>query len=150
MTQENTMKKYMLMMAAAIGLSLVGARDASAYTKTFELGYSTYTVLSHQCSSGTATQFNATASAVLSGFKLAGYRLSNLSLVDIFVGDVNVSTFSFTSGSSGGAILKQNALVSMPVAHQSFSANLVPLYCIAADAAGTTESVLMIELFGYR
>ena len=119
---------------------------------TFEVGYSSFAVVGVRCSTGTAIQINATRPT---GFTAtpAGYRVQNQDSADtVWIGGVSVSSDTSTGGAltNLGEQLTNGSSGPYGVAKDYRSAAaLVPVYCLAADAAGSAGAVLSVVWFGY-
>lgn len=140
------MKKLLLLAGM-----LLYAGSAHA-TPSFEVGYSTGLPRGVFCTTGTAVQINATRPAGFFG-KVAGYRVQNQDSADsVWIGGVSVSSTSTTS--TDLAVLGERLVAGadgtymLGVDYQGGGIE-VPLYCRAADAAGTAAALLSIFWFGY-
>lgn len=148
------MKKLLgllLLAVAMLGLSPGRARAQSQ--PTFEIGYTTWTTVGVPCSTGTAIQLNGTRPT---GFvqNVAGYFIQNQDATDsIWLGDSpSVSTHTATAAALAALGLRLIAGDSYPIhlsKRRDSGIGLVPIYCKAADAAGTSGAAMNVTWFGF-
>ena len=148
------MKNKLLLLSAIMGITLFAAiSDASAATDpTFEVGYSSFATKGVVCSTGSVTQINAVR-PVGFGAQVAGYRISNDDSSNaVWLGRVNVSSATTTAAMrlAKGEKLGPgaNATWMTGKSYLQTTASLVPIYCLAADAA-TSGVELTLNWFGY-
>ena len=137
------MKMKILALLAFLGL--FGSR-ASAYTLSYDKGYSTATVSGVTCTSGTAVEITAT----LSGFNLGAYRLINQDSADeVYIG----FSSSVSSDTASGFLGEKLAAGASGVWELGWNPDLsaaVKLWCKAADAAGAAGARISLAVFGYK
>lgn len=134
-----------------LAVLMLAAVKARADMPVYEVGYSTFIVVGVELNS-------APAGATLINSRPAGFaanigrlRLTNPHpLWDIFVGDVNVSTDSF-SGNVGHLIKANGGTVDWPVAKDYKRSGLpVPVYARPADSASVDRLPrLSVTWFGF-
>lgn len=118
----------------------------------FDVGYSSIAVVGVRCSTGTAIRVNATRPTGFTA-NLAGYRIQNQDGADaVWIGGVSVSSDTSAGGALTNLGEQLTAGSSGPYGiakDYRSAAGLIPLYCLAADAAGAAGAVLSVVWFGY-
>jgi len=134
------MKKILFVFAAILGLSLLSGSEAFAYTSVFDQGHSSATHKGVTITTGTVVQVDVGRADELDGYRHAGIRVGNDSSFSIYCG---YNSSVAPSGVNKGAFI--------PAGGSSvFTIDVnVPLYCVAADAAGASGIEASIEFFGF-
>lgn len=140
------------LLAVAAILSIFAVKAKADGEPMFQVGYSSYSSVGVRCSTGTAIQINASVPAGSRG-NVAGYNINNLDGSNkVFIGGISVSTKTAVGDSISnlGAPIAANGSKTLLVGKdpRNLSA-LVPIYCKASDAAGSSGSVLAVEWFFY-
>jgi hypothetical protein len=144
------MNKAIFALLFALGFC---ATDAQAGDQpTYEVGYASHAVTGVRCSTGTAIQINSTRPT---GFKanVAGYRIGNQCSSSIWLGNINVSTGTVVGDSLTNLGEQVGAGASAPYSfgksYLTTSVPLIPIYCKAADGAGSAGCVISVLWHGY-
>ena len=137
----------------AVGLFLFAPGDAAAQTAIYDQGYSTIAVKGFRCSTGTISQINLTRPA---GFQMrvAGYRVQNQDSADaVWIGGASVSTSTLAGAEidllGEKLIAGANAPYSLHKDPIRPNTPNVPIYCLAADAAGAGGVIVSVAWFGF-
>ena len=120
-----------------LGILMLIGGAAHAQQSVFNVGYSTFMAAGISVTSGTPVQINATNPTGFTS-NVAFYRITNNHpLIDIYVGDVNVSTDTVCPSCNPGHVLKAAGdYIDWPVNKDPKRASYrVPVY---AQAANTT------------
>lgn len=147
------MTRKMIMGALLALVGLFGAPEAKA-GPSFEVGYTTFAVTGVICSTGTRVQINATKPGNMSGV-VVGYRVQNQDATSaVWLGGISVSTHATNGAATPLSTLGEkltagaNAPWALGKDPNRASVPLVPIYCLAADAA-TSGALLSVLWFGY-
>ncbi len=144
------MKKFIFVALAALWLMPAKA-DAyvSEQVETFEVGASSYVVKGVHCSSGTPA--NVVVNTLMSGYRIAGYRIQNPSSNDIYIGHQRLDTTAPSNATTDDFswVLKQWVLASMPLGRHKDGNTYTQFWCQAANGA-TSGQHITVEVFGYQ
>lgn len=132
-------------LALVCAIAILGSH-ASAYTLSYDKGYSSATVSGVTCTSGTAVEITGS----MAGFNVGAYRLINQDSADeVYIGFSNAVSSDTASGFLGEK-LASGASGVWELGWNPDTSAAVKLWCRAADAAGVAGARLSRAIFGYR
>lgn len=137
--------KKLILLAGMLAMCAGLANRAEAFTTQYDRGFSTATVVGVKCSTGTAEQLDIKASPDrLDSYQRSTIRVMNHDAADAIYLGYSASVSSDTASDFLGVRISAdggNAVFQL--------SRHIPLYCIAADAAGAAGVRVSLEEFGY-
>ena len=140
------MKKFLFAVALLAGFSM----KAHAVDASFDVGYSTYSIASIRCTTGTAVDVSAYgplgSTYSLTGFTHAYYRFSNSSSVNnAFFGDSGVTV------NNGETVISTVTprFLEYKLGYNNIANSKLKIYCIGQASGGADGVPIVRAMFGY-